>query len=87
MATEINLVPDIDDALRREAEAIYARSGLTLSDAFRRLLEYTVEEQHIPLDFLTPTAETLEAMAELKRGEGKTFLTLEDLMADLNADD
>ena len=87
MATEFILSTDIDEALKREAEEIYARSGLTLSDAFRRLLQNTVAEQQVPLDLLTPNAETLGAMEELKRGGVITFATVDALMADLNADD
>ncbi len=80
-------IPYLDDAMAHEAEAIFAESGLTLSDAFRRLVIRTVKEKHVPLDLLSPNAETLEAMAELDRGEGKSFHSVEDLMADLNADD
>ena len=35
----------------------------------------------------TPNKDTLAAMAELEAGKGKSFGTIEDLMADLNAED
>jgi len=78
---------DIDDTLRREAEEIYARDGLTFSDVVRRLLLRTVAEQHVPLDLFSPNAETSEAMRELDRGGLPSFDSVEALMADLNADD
>jgi hypothetical protein len=34
-----------------------------------------------------PNAETIAAIEELERGGGKTFSGIEELMADLNADD
>ena len=36
---------------------------------------------------LIPNAETLAAMAELERGEGKQFKTVVELMTDLQEDD
>lgn len=76
----------IEDSLLREAEAIFAQEGLSSVDVYRRLLLRTVEQKHIPLDLFRPNAETIEAMQELERGEGRTFASVEDLMADLNAD-
>jgi DNA-damage-inducible protein J len=78
---------DSDDTLRREAEEIYARDGLTYADVVRRLLLRTVAEQHVPLDLFSPNAETSEAMHELDRGGLRSFDNIEALMADLNADD
>ena len=34
-----------------------------------------------------PNAETIAAIEELERGGGKSFNSIEELMADLNADD
>jgi hypothetical protein len=35
----------------------------------------------------SPSASTLQAMQELAQGQSKRFATVEELMADLNADD
>jgi hypothetical protein len=44
-------------------------------------------EKALPFEIRVPNAETVAAMRELDEGLGKRFDTVEDLMADLNADD
>jgi DNA-damage-inducible protein J len=87
MATTTVLLDNIDVTLQQDAEKIFADLGMTASDVWQRILRRTVEEHHLPIDLFSPNAETLEAMAELDRGEGKSFNTVEELMDDLNADD
>ena len=77
---------DIDESLQRQAEAIFRQEGRTASDVYRHLLLRTVEDQHTPRELYRPNLETLEAMRELDEGGGKSFDSLEALMADLNAD-
>ena len=84
--TSISLT-GIDASLQQKAEAIFAEEGLSPSDVYRRLLLRTVEQQHIPLDLFRPNAETIEAMKEARRGNLKSFGTVEALMTDLNAED
>ena len=78
---------DIDPALLEAATAIYAEAGLTLSDAFRMLLVRTVTDQAMPLDLMTPNDETREAMDAARRGDVTRAGSIDDLFADLNADD
>jgi DNA-damage-inducible protein J len=77
----------IDVRVKEEAEAIYAAAGMTLSDAFRMLLVRTVAERALPFDPLVPNAETVEAIKAARRGDVTKFKHVEDLMADLDADD
>ena len=77
----------IDKRVKEEAAAILAASGLTVSDAFRMMLMRTVAEKALPFDPLVPNAETVEAMKEARRGKLRKFATVDDLMADLNAED
>ncbi len=77
----------IDVRVKEEAEAIYAAAGLTLSDAFRMLLVRTVAERALPFSPLVPNAETVAAMMAARRGEVEVFGSVEDLMADLHAED
>lgn len=77
----------IDPRVKEEAAAIYAAAGLTLSDAFRMLLMRTVAERALPFDPLTPNAETVEAMKAARRGELVKVGSVDDLLADLHADD
>ncbi len=77
----------VDAELKRNAERILAEAGLTGSEAMRMFLNKIVAEEHVSLDLFHPNAETLEAMRELHEGNLPTFATVEELMADLNADD
>ena len=77
----------IDAKIKEQATAIYAAAGLTLSDAFRMLLTRTVAEQALPFDPFTPNPETVAAMKAAQMGEVVKFGSIDELMADLNADD
>jgi DNA-damage-inducible protein J len=60
---------------------------LTVSDAFRILLTRIAREKALPFEPLVPNAVTIEAMREARGGGLKSFATVEELMADLHADD
>ena len=51
------------------------------------MLVRVAEEKALPFDVYKPNEETIAAMHELERGGGRRFKSVEDLMADLNADD
>lgn len=77
----------IDSRVKEEATAIYAAAGLTISDAFRMMLMRTVAERALPFDPLIPNEETVEAMKAARRGEVVKVGNVENLLADLHADD
>jgi DNA-damage-inducible protein J len=77
----------IDEHIKEEAAAVLAAMGLTVSDAFRILLTRVAHDKALPFEPLVPNAVTIEAMKEARRGGLKSFATVEDLMADLNAVD
>ncbi len=77
----------IDGQIKEEATAVLAAMGLTVSDAFRIMLTRVAREKALPFEPLVPNAVTIDAMKEARRGRLKSFATVKDLMADLNADD
>ncbi len=77
----------VDERVKEEATAIYSAAGLTLSEAFRIMLMRTVAEQALPFDPLNPNAETVEAMMAARRGDVVKVGSVNDLLADLHADD
>lgn len=77
----------IDEHIKEEATVVLAAMGLTVSDAFRIMLTRVAHEKALPFEPLVPNALTIEAMKEARRGGLKSFATVEDLMADLHADD
>jgi DNA-damage-inducible protein J len=77
----------IDERLKEEASAILGAAGLTISDAFRMMLVRTVADRALPFDPLVPNEETIEAMKASRRGEMITVGGVDELLADLHADD
>ena len=45
------------------------------------------DERRLPFEIKAPNATTCKAIDELEAGEGKRFSSVDDLMADLHADD
>lgn len=87
MSTNTVVSARIDEHIKEEAAAVLASMGLTLSDAFRILLTRVAHDKALPFEPLVPNATTIEAMREARRGGLPSFATVEELMADLNADD
>lgn len=77
----------IDEHIKEEASAVLAAMGLTVSDAFRIMMTRVAHDKALPFEPLVPNAVTIKAMKEARRGKLKSFKSVEDLMADLNADD
>jgi DNA-damage-inducible protein J len=77
----------IDESIKEEATAVLAAMGLTPSDAFRILMTRVAKEKALPFAPLIPNEETIAAMKEARKGKLKSFTSVDDLMADLNADD
>jgi len=77
----------IDAHIKDEAAAVLAAMGLTVSDAFRILLIRIAREKALPFEPLVPNAETIEAMKAARRGDLVTVGSVENLLADLHADD
>ena len=77
----------INGEVKAEAAAVLASIGLTVSDAVRLMLTRVAQDKALPFEPLIPNAKTIEAMKEARAGKGKSFDTVEALMADLDADD
>jgi len=76
----------IDERVKKEAEAVLATIGLTVSDAFRLLMMRVVAEKALPFEPLVPNEETIAAIKAARRGELVTAGTAENLPEKLNAD-
>lgn len=77
----------IDTATKERAADALEAMGLSISDAIRMLMLRIADERCLPFDVKAPAQITREAIAELEAGKGKRFDTVEDLFADLNAED
>lgn len=77
----------IDTQTKQRAAIALEAMGLSISDAIRLLMLRIADEHRLPFDVKVPNATTRKAIAELEAGQGKTFANVDDLMADLRADD
>ena len=78
----------IDENIKEEASVVLAAMGLTVSDAFRIMLTRIAREKSLPFEPLVPNEETIKALKQARIGKGITKVkSVDDLMADLNADD
>jgi DNA-damage-inducible protein J len=77
----------IDTNTKERAADALESMGLSISDAIRLLMLRIADERRLPFEVKGPNATTREAMEELEAGKGKTFASVDALMADLHEDD
>ena len=77
----------IDEKTKEDASAVLSAIGLTVSDAFRLMMVRIATERRLPFEPLAPNDETIEAMKAARRGELVKMGGVDELMADLDADD
>ena len=77
----------IDEKTKEDAAAVLSAIGLTVSDAFRLMMVRIAAERRLPFEPLAPNDETIEAMKAARRGELVDVGGVDELMADLDADD
>lgn len=77
----------IDTHTKERAARALDAMGLSISDAIRLLMLRIAADHRLPFDVKAPNATTKKAIAELEAGKGKKFASVDDLMADLHADD
>lgn len=77
----------VNEEIKDEASVVLEAMGLTVSDAFRIMITRIAKEKALPFEPLVPNAKTIEAMKEARTGKLQSFNSIDDLMADLNADD
>ena len=87
MASDTVVRARIDGQVKEKAAKVLAEMGLSVSDVIRLLLVRVAAERALPFEIKVPNAETRAAMAELEVGAGKSFDSVAELMADLNAKD
>jgi DNA-damage-inducible protein J len=71
----------IDERTKKEAAAVLAAMGLTLSDAFRLLVKRIAAEKALPFERLVPNEKTIAAMREARAGRLPRFKSAKDSAA------
>jgi len=77
----------IDSSTKARATAALEAMGLSVSDAIRLLMLRVADEHRLPFEVKAPCASSRQALAEIAAGKVERFATVDDLMADLHADD
>ncbi len=85
MATTTMIHVRLDEKVKARAEKALAAMGLSISDAVRVLLTRVAAEKALPFEVKVPNATTRAAIEEARRGGLRSFGSVDDLMADLNA--
>ena len=63
----------IDGYTKNEVAAVLAAMGLTVSDAFRRLMVRIAAEKALPFEPLVPNAETIQAIRAARRSQRRSL--------------
>lgn len=77
----------IDAGTKERAAAVLDVMGLSVSDAIRLLMLRIADERRLPFEVKAPSKSSRQALAEIEAGQVKSFANVDDLMADLHADD
>lgn len=77
----------IDTETKARAAAALEAMGLSVSDAIRLLMLRIADERRLPFEVKAPSASSRQALAEIAAGKVERFASIDDLMADLHADD
>ena len=74
----------VEPGLKRQAEAVFRRLGLSASDVLNALYSQVAMRKGIPFPLEIPNEETCQAIEDARRGRNlKSFKTKEDLFRDL----
>jgi len=87
MAANAVIRARINEQVKEEATAVLEAMGLTPSDAFRMMMTRIAAEKSLPFEPLVPNATTIAAMKEARAGNLKSYATVQDMLADLDAED
>ena len=77
----------IDSDLKKEASAVLAKMGLSVSDAIRLMLLRVASDKNLPFDIRVPNATTQAALRDASEGRVERFASVADLMGALSMDD
>ena len=78
---------EIDEATKKKAEEIMAKFAILPPDAIVMFYNFIATEEAMPFPVEMPNAETIAAIEAGRRGDDTSFNSVEELMADLNAED
>jgi len=91
MAKTASMYIRIDPEVKSDVESVYARYGMSITDAINVFLYTSRNIGGLPFDLRpsAPNAETLATIEDVNLGRNmsRPFYSVKELMEDLNADD
>ncbi len=75
----------LDTNMKKQAQEIFKRYGMGLSDAFNIFLSQSVMEQGIPFDVKIPNEDTAKTIQDAREGKNMTKISLKDLKEKIGA--
>jgi DNA-damage-inducible protein J len=94
MAKTASVSVKVDSELKKQVEDIYARYGMTLSQAVKIFLYESRNEKGLPFDLRTEESFNEETIAAMREAEAlsrdpnaKGYTDLDELFRDLNSED
>jgi len=76
--THARLTPEV----KEKAEAILKELGISISTAYEMFYRQVIAHNGLPFDVQIPNAETVQAMRDARKGEGKAYESVEALFED-----
>lgn len=86
MAKSETVKARIEPELKESGEAVLSAIGLSTTDAITMFFKQVVMQQGLPFEAKIPNAETIAALKE-DLTDKKSFNSVDELMADLRAED
>ena len=86
MTATVLVSASVDSRINKEASEILEQEGLSVSDALRLLLVRVASDRAFPPELRIPNRETIDAIKAGEKGDVTRFASIDELMADLNAD-
>jgi DNA-damage-inducible protein J len=77
--THARLTPEV----KRQAEIILKKLGISISAAQEIFYRQIIANQGIPFDLRLPNAKTIQAMEEARKGKRKKYGSVKELFNDL----
>ena len=75
----------LDAEIKRQAQEIFKRYGMGLSDAFNIFLAQAVMQRGIPFDVKIPNKETAQAIKDARAGKNMSNVSIEELKKEAGA--
>lgn len=76
----------IDPEIKKQAEDVLERAGLSVSKAFELFYRQVIAHQALPFDIAVPNETTMKAINRSRQGKGKRFSSTKELFDELESE-